>query len=231
MVFENQLRIVGTSHISSKSVDDIKNEFFSFNPTSICVELDSQRVYSLLHPEEKASLVQMLKQLGLKGFLFAVFARYAQQKLGRMVGMQPGGDMLFAVNLARNNNLDLFLIDRHIQKTIKRLMSNLTFKEKMRFAKDLFLGLFFKKKQPKVKLNLNEVPDQDLILTLLDQLKDRYPTLHSVLVDERNHFMARKLVLILKKNPDKKLLVVVGAGHKKEIISLLDFYDKKIDVF
>jgi pheromone shutdown-related protein TraB len=231
MSFENRLKIVGTSHISSQSVEYIKKEFLNFSPEHICVELDNQRLYSLLHPQQKSAPLKLLKQLGLKGFIFAYFARYAQQKLGRLVGMQPGSDMLFAVQLAKNNNLKLHLIDRNIQITIKRLMKKLTFKEKARFAKDLFLGLFFKKSQPKVKIDLNKVPSKKFISNLLEKLKKTYPTLYEVLVEERNHYMARQTVLLLKKNHLEKFLVVVGAGHEEELFSLVDFYDKKIDAF
>lgn len=230
-MIENRFKLVGTSHISSKSVKDIKKMFLDFEPDAICVELDSQRLYSLLHPNQKSSNFALLKQLGLKGFIFAIISRYAQQKLGKLVGMKPGSDMLFAVELAKNNSLDLYLIDRQIQITIRRLMKQLTFKEKMRFLKDLFLGIFFKKKQAKVKINLNEVPSQNMIGELLKQLKHRYPTIYRILVHERNHFMAKRLVTLLKKNPDKKFLVVIGAGHEDEMFSLISHYDKKIDAF
>lgn len=230
MSLYDRFKLVGTSHISSQSLDAIKKGFLEFTPDGICVELDSQRLYALLHPNQKADNWALLKQLGVMGFLFAKISRYAQQKLGKIVGMQAGSDMLFAVELAKNNSLDLYLIDQHIEKTIKRLMKQITFREKIRFIKDLFLGLFFKKSQPKVKINLHEVPSTNIIGTLLDQLKIRYPTIHRVLVDERNHFMAKQLVTLLKKYPEKKLLVVIGAGHEKEINSLVERYDKKIEI-
>lgn len=229
-MFEERLKIIGTSHISSESVQEIKQEFLRFQPDQICVELDTQRLYALLHPNEKPNNIALLQQLGIGGFVFAYIARKAQKKLGKIVGMQPGSDMLFAVELAKNNKLTLQLIDRHIQKTIKRLIKKITLKEKWRFVKDIFTALFLKKSQPKVKIDLDKVPSNELIDVLLVQLQERYPSLHKVLVDERNHYMAKQLVVLLKKFPEKKFMAVVGAGHKKEMEKLLEFYNKKIDI-
>jgi pheromone shutdown-related protein TraB len=230
MSFENRIKIVGTNHISLKSQEDIKKAFLEFKPTNICVELDSQRLYSILHPQSQKISLKLIKSLGFKGFLFMLLAKYVQQKLGRLVGVKPGSEMLFAINLAKNNNLTLNLIDKPIDKTIKRLMKKLSFKEKWFFVVDLFKGFLFKSKQPKIKINLAEVPSEDLIYSLLIQLKSRYPTVYSVLIDERNHFMAKKIVLLLKKNPENTFLIVIGAGHKKEIFSLINFYYSKIEI-
>jgi len=63
------------------------------------------------------------------------------------------------------------------------------------------------------------------------ELKKRYPKIYKVLVDDRNRYMAKKLAKIVMKEPNKKILAVVGAGHKKELEEFVYKYlnDPKID--
>lgn len=234
------LKIIGTNHISKESVDEIKTVFLDYKPDVIAVELDKGRLEGLLeedlNPNRKQKIsFSSIRKVGVSGFLFLLFGKFIQQKMGKYVGMKPGSEMLFAVKLAKNNSLDLALIDRPISITIRRLFKKLTFKEKMRFISDLFFGPFKRKQsrqlQEKTGLDkkamkslFSKVPDQELIEKLMLALKGRYPTFYSVLVDERNHYMAKKLVILHKKNPDKKFLAVVGAGHEKAMVELVKHY-------
>ncbi|MBN1175030.1 MAG: TraB/GumN family protein [Bacteroidales bacterium] len=240
------LKIVGTNHISKDSIDEIKSVFLDYKPDVIAVELDKGRLDGLLYeennPNKKQSMnFSSIRKVGVKGFLFLFFGKLMQQKMGKLVGMKPGSEMLFAVKLAKNNNLNLALIDRPITITIKRLFKNLTFKEKMRFLGDLVFAPFKQKQakelQEKTGLDkrsmsslFSKVPDSELIDKLMFALKGRYPTFYTVLVDERNHYMARKLVILHKKNPNQKFLVVVGAGHAKEMIELVKHYSFAIEL-
>ena len=217
----DQIHILGTSHISKQSLKDIKKEFLNFEPDIICVELDRQRLASLMQGDSKLSW-KVVKILGVRGFIFVLISRYAQQKLGKMVGMKPGSEMLYAAQLAKNNNLPLGLIDKPIDKTIKRLMKKITFIEVMRFFKDIIISIIPFKHKKKIKINLAEVPAEHFINQLIDELAKKYPSVYKVLIDERNHYMAKRLIVISKKEPHKKILSIVGAGHKKEMIKLID---------
>lgn len=239
----NRLRIVGTNHISKESVQEIKKQFLDFKPNAIAIELDQQRLHSLLHPQKQSISLGLIRQIGVKGLLFSLIARYVQQKLGKLVGMKPGSDMLFAVQLSQNNDLLLHLIDRPINITVKRLMKLLTWKEKFRFIGDIFRGVIFKKisfqflksskkKSPeKVPLfDIKKVPPKNLIKTLMGVLKKRYPTVYKVLIDERNKYMAKNLAILLKKFPEHKILVVVGAGHKEGLLEDITTFLQRIDI-
>jgi len=227
--FEN-IHLVGTSHIAKESINHIKKAFFQYKPEIIAIELDERRLYTLLNPktQSKPSLA-LIRTLGVKGFLFTLVARYAQKKLGKMVGVEAGEDMKFAAQLAQNNDLQLALIDKPLEKTIKKLMKTIRFNEWMRIISDVLRGLLFGKYQKKIKIDLNKVPPDELITKLLEELKGRYPSFYSVLLFERNHFMARQLTIIQRKYPSKHILAVVGAGHKKGIIDLLPSYFLKIE--
>lgn len=220
--------ILGTSHIAKQSELDIKNAFLDFKPDIIAVELDKDRLRGILSPEKrnKPSL-SIIKKIGLIGFIFLIIGAYAQKKLGKLVGVMPGADMLYAVNLAKNNTVPLALVDRNIQITLKRLSKAFSFREKMRFFGDVFklpFAMLFKnsKLAKSVSIDLNSVPDDEVIVVMMNLLKKRYPSLYNVLIVERNNFMVNRINLISKNNIDKKILCVVGAGHKKGMLDLLN---------
>lgn len=208
---ESNVLFVGTSHVARQSIKEIKDSFFSFEPDVIAVELDNDRLFALLNKRSSSKNPLLIFRIGFFGYLFALIGGFAQKKLGKIVGVSPGADMLQAVKLARNNGLSLLLLDRPIAFTLNRLSRSLTFKELLRLFSDIFFAPFRRKQR--LSFDLSRVPDDELISFLISQLKSRYPSFYRVLIDERNKFMARRLFSFLSAHPDKKVLVVVGAGH------------------
>ena len=48
-----------------------------------------------------------------------------------------------------------------------------------------------------------------------------FPSFYKVIIEERNTYMAKKIIAITNQYPDAKLLVVTGAGHIEGIAALL----------
>jgi pheromone shutdown-related protein TraB len=205
--------LLGTSHIAEQSIKQLKKAVKEQDPDIIAVELDKQRLQALMTNQKPNYSPSMIRHIGLKGYLFALIGGFFQRKMGRMVGIQPGADMKTAAMLAQQHKKQLFLIDRDITVTLRRLSKTITRKEKWRFITDILFGKF--KKQPKIKIDLKNIPESQLIITLLEQLKERYPSFYNVLVEERNHYMARQLIAAAQHNQGKTILAVVGAGHVK----------------
>lgn len=216
------LIILGTSHIARDSIREINSVFEKEKPDVVALELDEKRLYGLLKNEAQSNSISNIFRLGLKGYLFALIGGYIQKKLGSIVGIKPGSDMLSAFKLAQKNNVQVALIDRDIEITLKRFSKKFSWRERWNLFVDLFQGLFFKKQ--KVKLNLSTVPNEEFITKAILQLKKRYPNIYSVLIAERNKIMARNLFLLTKKT-DKKILAIVGAGHEKELVSLVKDFE------
>ncbi|TAL57922.1 MAG: hypothetical protein EPN86_01105 [Nanoarchaeota archaeon] len=213
------LRLIGTSHIASQSIKEIKKAFDD-KPEIVALELDKPRLYGLLHPEQRrAGFFELSKVVGVRGALFAQLARFAQRHFGRQVGIEPGSDMLSAYLLAKENNSKIFLIDQPIDLTLRYFSQTITWKEKFRLVWDILTSPF--NKGESVSIDLRKVPEKKMIVFLLEKLKERYPTFHKVLVEDRNRFMARKLRHLMDEHPDDKILAVVGAGHEEGIIKLL----------
>ncbi|MBU1201011.1 MAG: TraB family protein [Nanoarchaeota archaeon] len=216
-MFKN-LKIIGTSHIAKDSVKQIEQEFLDFKPDIMAVELDTKRYNSLLFEKNNKISLNLVKKVGFTGFMFLIIGRFVQKKLGSIVGVEPGSDMKTAVELAKKNNKKITLIDRDIDITLKRFSKKFSFKEKMRLLKDLLFGFYSKKK---ISINLSKVPDQKLISFLITELKERYPSIYLVLIEERNKFMAKKLFFMMKQDSNAKILCVVGAGHEEGLMSEL----------
>jgi pheromone shutdown-related protein TraB len=220
-----ELIFVGTSHIAAQSITTIKKAFLTHKPNIIAIELDAQRLQALLTKQKPSYSLAHIKTIGFTGYLFAVIGGLLQRKLGKMVGIDPGADMKQAALLAQHNNLPLLLIDRPITLTLQRLSKMMTRKEKWRLVGDILFGRF--RKQGKIHIDLSKLPEEEIIVTLLTQLKERYPSFYTVLVHERNHYMTKQIFTIAKQNPDKKILVVVGAGHLKGIQEILSSLQTK----
>jgi pheromone shutdown-related protein TraB len=211
------LTIVGTSHIAEGSLKEVEETFLREQPDMVAVELDRDRLFGLLSGNKPSYSPKLIPQLGLKGYLFAVIGSIVQQKLGDIVGIKPGSDMLHAVNLARKSSKKIALIDQDVRVTLARLSKAITWKERWHFVVDIFSAPFAEK----MKINLKEVPERELIKKLLGLLKKRYPGIHKALVEERNHFMALRLHTLMKNYPDQKIMAVIGAGHEEEMLSLV----------
>ena len=212
--------LLGTSHIAEQSLKQLKKAVKEHDPDIIAVELDRRRLHALMTDQKPDYSLSQIRHIGLKGYLFALIGSRLQQRLGKTVGIVPGADMKAAAKMAQEQGRTILLMDRDITLTLRRLSDKLTRKERWRFASDLLFGRF--KRQPRIAIDLKAVPDNEMIVKLLAELKGRYPTLHEVLVDERNHFMARQLLAAAREHPEKTILAVAGAGHVAGLQAILE---------
>ena len=214
------IRIIGTSHVAKASMEEVRNAILKDKPDILALELDQGRLHSLLHENKPKGRVP-ISQIGFKGYLFYLIGSWMQKKIGRMIGVLPGAEMKLAIKLAHRHDIRVALIDRDIRVTLKRFSQSIGWKEKWHLAADLIKGLLFGEREMKKlgvdKLDLSKVPDEEIIQKLITQVKDRYPGTYSSLIEERNQIMASNILKLVMQEPDKKILVIVGAGHKQAI--------------
>jgi pheromone shutdown protein TraB len=180
-----------------------------------------------MSPDKRSIGLGAIAQVGVKGYLFAVIGGYVQRKLGNAVGVMPGSEMKLAVKLAAKNKLKVALIDRDVAITLKRFSQKLSWVERGRFVADIFKGIFFRKKamaeigltDPAV--DLSKVPGKELIKKMMKHLEKRYPNIYLVLVHERNRIMSNNLYKMMMREPDTKILAVVGAGHEDAMMEMI----------
>ncbi len=218
MEYKN-LVLIGSSHIAKESIDEVRNTINKEKPDIIALELDNKRLYSLLHKQKEKISIYNIFRVGVKGFFFSLLGAWAEKKLGQIVGVSPGSEMLEAVKLARKNKIKLALIDQDIEVTLRNFSKAITWREKLNFVVDVFKAVILKER--KIEFDLTKVPDERVIKKLIKEVKDRYPNVYKILVKQRNYIMAHNLFNLLEKNKDKKVLAIVGAGHEKEILDLI----------
>ncbi len=200
---------VYTSHIAQESIEEIEQAFQEYQPDIVAVELDPQRLQALQMQQRNYS-PRLIFTIGITGYLFMLLGSYMQNKLGDAVGMRPGEEMLTAYRMADERNIPVALIDQPVEQTLKRV-SSIPFSEKLAIAWELVKAPFVR---TPYEIDLSEVPSDELIAQLTEELHSKFPNLYQALLIERNHVMASNIRHLQRTNPESDILVVMGAGHK-----------------
>jgi len=210
----NRVRVIGTAHISSSSVAAVKAKIESFQPDIVAVELCSSRHTALTSNRrlDKEGLLKVVKEGKAPLVMLQSLLAAEKRKMGLDEGEQPGAELLAAVKTAEEANLEVALIDRDIQTTLRRAWKRMKFFEKVKILWSL-LGDDEDEDAPEVSQLLE---DQDLLSSLMEELKTFSPGAGAVLIDERDAYLAGKIAA-LEQDSDLRILAVVGAGHLKGI--------------
>ncbi len=202
------LRLLGTAHISTKSVEDVKEQIELFKPDVVAVELCQSRYDSLVSGRrlDKEGLLKVIKEGKAPLVLLQSLLAAEQRKLGLDEGQQPGAELLEAVNLSKELEIPVELIDRDIQTTLRRAWRKMKFREKIKILYSM-LG----EEEDELEVDLDEILEsRDILTDLMNELKEFSPGAGEVLIDERDEFLAQN---ILKIDSEKRILAIVGAGH------------------
>ena len=202
------LRLLGTAHISTKSVEAVKQQIEDYKPDVVAVELCKSRYDSLITGRrlDKEGLLKVIKEGKAPLVLLQSLLAAEQRKLGLDEGQQPGAELLEAVNLAEALGLQVELIDRDIQVTLRRAWRKMKFREKFKILFSM-LG----EEDDDVEVDLDEILEsRDILTDLMNELKEFSPGAGEVLIDERDEYLAQNILNI---DSNKKILAVVGAGH------------------
>ncbi len=140
---------------------------------------------------------------------------YIQKRIGAKTGVMPGDEQMHAYRIASNQGQEVVLIDQDIRITVSRLKEISTL-EKLKAAGLSVLSVFSLQ-----KFDLNTVPEENQIQELLDSFRVHLPGFYSVLIEERNQYMAQIIQNIREKNPESEVLVILGAAHLPGIERIL----------
>ncbi|BDH78867.1 MAG TPA: TraB/GumN family protein [Methanothermobacter sp.] len=209
------LKIIGTAHVSKKSIEEVKETIRAEKPDVVAVELDVGRYQKLMREklglgeDKQLSVKDLIRGENIGLFLISGLLTYLQNRIGDDLGVKPGSEMLAAIEAAEEIGARIALIDRDIRITMQRIIDSMSLREKLRFLFNI-LASFFKKDEIE---DVESLKSEDTLDEVMEYFKDISPKAYHVLVDERDAYMAHKLLEI----PEDKVIAVVGAGHKKGI--------------
>lgn len=217
--------LLGTSHVSKQSAKEIEKAIEVYTPEVVGIELDYYRLKSLLEGKtsnnKRRKSKSLRKEIGMGGYLFGLLAGFVQDKVGKSLNIDPGVDMKTAYIKARDNKIPTALIDINIKVTLKKL-SKLSFTRKVKMFSNLFLKSFKKEYRKKLNFDVKKgVPDEKFIDMALDILRKEVPDMYNILIHDRNVHMVDQ-IRKLQQNHEGNILIVVGAGHLKGMIELLN---------
>lgn len=224
---DKNIILVGTAHISKDSVDEVKQTIEKYNPDIVAVELCKRRYEAIAEKDkwENTPVTQLLKSNNAYLVLAQTFLSSIQRKLGKEYGVEPGSEMIAAINEAKNHNLDIALVDRDISVTLKRAWRKMGFREKFRIFWEFMKAMVGYEESDLEDLDLKELMNEDVISSLMKEFSDIAPSASNVLINERDKYISKK---ILDESKKGKVVAVVGAGHINGIKSYLE--KKNLDV-
>lgn len=220
-----EIVLVGTAHISQESADLVKETIEKENPEVVGVELDIQRFSQLKKGAgwQQMNIGQVIATGQTYLLLVNLLLANIQRQLGEKLGIKPGLEMMEAIKVSEEKKIPIALLDRNVSVTLKRAIAKMGFFEKIKFAYSMILGVFGFGQEEITKERIEEIKKKDVMTQLMEQLSKEFPSIKKVLVDERDVFIANRLMQI----EAKKIVAVVGAGHLEGIKKSIG---KKIDL-
>jgi pheromone shutdown-related protein TraB len=214
--------VVGTAHVSQKSVDEVRHVIEEIKPDVVCVELCKSRHDALTKDSAFRDLdVFKVVREGKGLYLLAHLALSSyQRRIGASLGVKPGAELLAAVTTARANDIPVELIDRDINVTLKRTWANLGLWKRSMLLSSLLVGWEDSKGEPVSEQTVEDLKDPKALSEILTELGTAVPEVKGPRVDERDQYLASKM-----KDAGagkKKVVAVVGAAHVPGMTQQID---------
>jgi len=296
---QGSVTVVGTAHVSEESVEEVERTIEEQRPDIVAVELDETR-YKRLKGEtpDDIDAGDLISGKTVYQFLAYWMLSYVQARLGDRFDIEPGADMMAAIDAAEATGSGVALVDRDIQLTVQRLWSRMRFREKLSIVAallvemggpwavglgiGLFIGLFAAfisgalagpflvpagfgldvgvpvvgnllgtlagfadgllvagtialliglplgallsrsagSVEEEEEIDLERLTDADVVTAMMEEFRRFSPGGAEALIDERDAYIAHRLVALREAGYD--VVAVVGAGHRDGIQGYLD---------
>jgi pheromone shutdown-related protein TraB len=234
----DKIILIGTAHISKDSIIEVKKAINNYKPDIVAVELCNRRYEGITNKDrwENTPITSLLKSNNAYFMLAQTFLSSIQRRLGKDQGVEPGSEMIAAINEAKKNKIKIALIDRDISITLKRAWKKMGLREKFRLIWEFLKAIIGFEEEDLDQIDLKEMMNQDIISTMMEEFGEIAPSVSEVLIHERDKYIAKK---ILDESQKGKVVAIIGAGHlkgikkylKKEVLNVdlkeLDYIPKK----
>lgn len=204
-----QVLLIGTAHVSKQSADLVEKTINDEKPDTVCVELCQTRLNSLKDSDRwrNMDIVKVIKEKkALLLFINLLLASF-QKKMADKFGIKPGQEMINAIKAAEETNAEIIPSDREVQITLSRVWRTMGLWEKLKLMASLVFS--FGASDEIEEEDIENMKQEDILQTLLADVKKSHPIIQKSLIDERDQFLAEKI----RTAPGEKIVAVVGAAH------------------
>ncbi|MDT2840925.1 TraB/GumN family protein [Vagococcus carniphilus] len=211
----NNITLLGTAHISKESVKEVEELILKKQPKYICIELDKQRYDNLVNDEQwkNTDIVSVIKNKQFPGLVMQVIIASVQKKFSLTTNSEPAGEFKKAIELAKQTNAEIILIDRNIKITLNRIWRKLTLFNKV----DIITSFIFGSDDTELTENsIQDIMKDDVMELAFSSFKEKLPIIHKVLVEERDEYMANNILELTTK---EEVVVIIGKAHLNGIFN------------
>ncbi len=204
--------LLGTAHVSQASVDAVRALIEQRPFDAVAVELCATRHHALTTPDAIAQLdIFRVIREGKIGLVAANLALSAyQRRLAEQLGVEPGAEMREAIEVAAEQSLPVWCIDRDIGITLRRTYAAVGFWRKATLMSGLAMSLVIDDEVDEAEIE--RLKQGDILESSFHEFAKRDETLFRALIDERDRYMAASLRDSAEPSVSR-VLAVVGAGH------------------
>jgi len=199
------ITVIGVGHVFVIS-EQVRAMILSRRPEVVCLELDPARYSALMNRGSGRS-----GRVPLQYMLLAQI----QKRIAGKFGSEAGAEMLAAASAAREVGAKLALIDMDAASVFANLWRAMSLREKLELFFGALVGLVSSKETVERELERYEDGESEY----LESLGNEFPSIKRILIDDRNRYMAARIVSIAAQH--EKVLAVVGDGHMQGLVEAL----------
>ncbi|KAL3714127.1 hypothetical protein ACJRO7_006120 [Eucalyptus globulus] len=212
-----EIWLVGTTHISRWSADDVARVVRTVRPDNVVVELcrSSQQLqssmFSLSGTGFFGAVGRSINLGGQTALAFRLLLFRAARKVSEEIGARKVSEEIGA---------QIVLGDQPIEITLERASSSLKWDQKISLVVSVFRGIA--PQSDASGSSLQESNTGDSTLELYKQLSFSYPALLQPLIHERDTYLAWSLKRSKAVNNCKRVVGVIGKGHMNGVALISD---------
>jgi len=215
--------LVGTAHVSADSAELVARVIQEERPDTVCVELCESRFQALTQKKrwQEMDIVKVIREK--KAFLLFLNLLLAsfQKRVGDRLGIQPGAEMMRAIEVSEATGARIHLADRDIRITLARTWRLMGLWSKVKLLLQTILSL----DEPDriSQEDIEKMKREDVLETILAEVGESLPEVRRILIDERDQYLTSKI----RSAPGQRIVAVVGAGH---VPGIRKYWNEPIDL-
>jgi pheromone shutdown-related protein TraB len=222
-VLNKEVVLVGTAHVSRVSRELVQEVIERENPDTVCVELCQSRYQAIKNKEQwqEMDIVKVIRDNKTFLLLSSLILSSFQRRIAKNLDIQPGAEMIQAIDSAESAGARVCLVDRDVKITLSRAWRTMSFWGKIRFLSQMIISLMAADDISEEEIE--RIKQQDVMESLMADMGKYHPDLKRILIDERDEYLAHKI----SHSEGNKIVAVVGAGH---VPGIMTHWNQPVDI-